>query len=123
MEKLKHTITIPVEPGTASERMKDKTNQLKKYRGRLTKNLNSWVNAGFMLSELGAVIHAWNGMDETGELEGMSQSERAAVLRDLLAMVADKEAAASTKPAVVEPPKPKPKPVKTFESLGTDLGA
>lgn len=126
MEKLRHSLNLAVEPGTASERMKNKVNELKQYRGRLTKNINAWVNAGFMLSEMGAVIHAWNGMDETGELDGMSQSEKAAVLRDLLAMLADKE---EPKPIrrteAIEPLQPEPpkKPPNTLENLGCDLGA
>ena len=123
MEKLRHSLNMAVEPGTASERMKDKVNELKQYRGRLTKNINAWVNAGFMLSEMGAVIHAWNGMDETGELDGMSQSEKAAVLRDLLAMLVDKEESKTITRRRIEPLEPAPPPPKTLENLGCDLGA
>lgn len=124
MNKIKHPLNIPVVKETATERLADNLVELKPQYGKTTKHFNMWTVSGFMLSELGgAVIHTWLALDESGEMDGKTPSEKAQVLIDLLQRVANSETPTLVKTTPTPTPTVKPTPAKTLESISTDYGA
>lgn len=123
MSKIKKQLNIPIVPDTATERMEKRISELSKKYGLAAKNLNLWITSGFMLSELGgAVAQSWVALDEDGELDNMTDSEKAEYLIFLLQRVVDKHNK-TVKPAGSVPDNVSPEPEKkTLKNLGTDYG-
>ena len=122
MASIKRQVRLSITDDTASQRMNDRLKVLEEKYGQVTKNMNTWLTAGYMLSELGgAVVQTWVALDETGDFEGMTSPEKAAVLIELLERVASKP---SMKTRHEETAKPFPvADKKPFDSITTDYGS
>ena len=121
-EKFKRPLSMLIVPGTASERLPAAVEQLAGY-GKKTKNINTWLTAGFMLGELGgAALQTWVLLDEMGELDGMGASEKAQELIKLLERI-DRTTTKKPPVKVVENPPAIPPKKPNLKNLGTNYGS
>lgn len=126
MEKLKKTVHLPIIEGAASERLAARVAELEGKYGQINKNLNAWLTAGFMLNELGgAVLQTWVALDESGELEGMDNTEKAQMLIELLERIdrTIKRPVKVVKEEKTTAPPPEPEQPATLQQICTDYGA
>ena len=126
MNQLNKKITFPILPGTVSERLADALEDERKAGG-INRALQAWVIAGFQLQELGGgVVETWLALEKNGELAGMTKTQKARVLCELLERLEKLETAEPVKiranpPAPKKTAKPKAAPISLDDVQGETL--
>ena len=114
MSKLTKTITLNITPGNITERLQTSLQAAEQQgRGAPMQLLRQWLLGGFLLSELGhGILESLLAMDRDGQLEALSQADKALFLNRLLERMTWREAS-STAASVDEIQKEEPT-IKTY---------
>lgn len=85
-EKLVKTMTVPVRPGSTSERLvRDVRRMEAKHKQQVPGAMRDWLFSGFELAQLEhGIMESWLAMANGGQLRHMSHREKATVLKNII---------------------------------------